>query len=248
MLKKKTTIAVLVLFIGFLVISCFLFFNSNCILQFKANRAYLEFPFRKGEVIDYDVKLYNFRIGRAQLSYQGMVVKDKVETILITLLTDVANFHGLDKIYANLNTFNPLWVLRDITFFGKQESIIEDYSLKPNSVTITKFKAEKETARIITSDEYLQHVIASIYHYRRLEDFDIGKEFSLNLPLKKLKLKVIRIEEVRVPAGNFKAFYIESKPNKFKVWLSADEKRIPLKIVGAVSLAPATMVMRGFKE
>lgn len=205
-----------------------------------------DFVFKKDETIYYDVKLRSFKIGTAKMAYQGVVAKDSRQGALISFLTDVANFKDLENIYIDLDTFNPLFVMRKISLIIKKETIEEDYSRKRNCVIITKNNKSKNS-RIIASDAPLQHVISSIYYYRILKDFEVGKELLLNLPLYKLKLQVKRIEEVEVPAGKFKAFYIESIPSKYKFWLSADEKRLPLKVEGAISLAPAVMMMTKYE-
>ncbi|MBU2541333.1 MAG: DUF3108 domain-containing protein [Candidatus Omnitrophica bacterium] len=250
MFQRRCTKILLILAIVLLIV-VFLYGKKLASFVFTSktiSRTMDESPFKKGEIINYDVKLYNFRIGKAQLSYEGLEAKKDVQAILITFLTDVANFHDLDKIYAVPKSFYPLRVERSILFFGKEEVIEEDYKSNPKAVTITKNKKGNESSKVITSDRPLQHAISSIYYYRQFKNIKIGRKFYLNLPLDKLELEVKRIEEISVPAGKFQAFYIESVPKKFRLWLSVDEKRIPLKIVGAVSLAPAELVMTNYQE
>jgi hypothetical protein len=221
-----------------------LLFPSNNQLQNQEH----SFSFVPGETIDYDVRLHRLRIGRAQLSYQGIVDNKATKVISITFLTDVANLYDLEMIYADINTFNPLWVIRELNFFGAIERIEEDYARRPNSVYIAKLRGRKSTTRTIDSDYLFQHVITSLYQFRTLKGFSIGSEFVLNLPLTKIKLVVKKIEEIRVPAGKFQAVYIESIPKKYKIWLSADANRIPLRVEGIISFAPAAMTMTGYRS
>ena len=232
------------------VIYCQNGFNSKIApFAVKEKNALEQLPFKPGEFIGYDVKMNFFTIGKASLSYQGMVAERGTKTIGISFLVDVVNFQDLEKIYVGLETFNPLWVIRSIDFLNRKELIKEDYASKTNSVTITKYKNEKiVTVKNIISDVPFQHVISSIYYCRKLKELGVGTKFSLNLPLSKLVLEVKNIVDVKVPYGRFKAFYIESIPNKYRIWLSADEKRLPLKVEGAISFSPAGLVMTKYKE
>ncbi|GEM_PF-1135693 len=215
----------------------------------KGKDANDKFPFKAGESIEYGVKMNFLTIGRANLSYQGIAVERNTRAINIAFLADVVNFNDLEKIYADLETFNPLWVIRKIDFFNRKELINEDYARKANSVTITKYKNEKVVSvKDLFSDAPFQHVISSIYYCRKLKNLEVGTKFSLNLPLSKLVLEVKRIVDIKVPYGKFKAFYIESVPNKYRIWLSVDEKRLPLKVEGAISFSPASLVMTKYKE
>jgi hypothetical protein len=37
---------------------------------------------------------------------------------------------------------------------------------------------------------------------------------------------------VEVPAGTFKAYHFESTPKQIDIWISQDERKIPLKMQG----------------
>lgn len=258
MMKKKIILeTVLVMVIGLLLFiylfPCFaynLFSRNNgqdstfaVAISQRADKSEAQPPFRNGETINYEVRLHSFKIGRAQLTYQGVVRMKAGSAFLIMFLTDVANFYDLERIYANVSTFNPFLVERQLSFFRNKERIEEDYASQLNSVRITKYKKTKGKTRVISSDRAFQHVISSLYYLRALKGLGIGQQLSLNLPLAKVKFIVKRIEEIKVPAGRFKAFYIESMPRKYKIWLSADEKKLPLRAEGMISLAPAVMIM-----
>ena len=240
----------------FVPIALFVFLNYNFFNRGNGLNSFLvlsqlqqseglenEFPFHKGEAINYEVRLRNFRIGRAKIAYQGIAQIKSVRTFLVIFLTDVANFYDLESIYTDINKFNPVLVERQLQFFRNKERIEEDYTGEPNSVRITKYKTRPGKARVIISDAPFQHVISSLYYFRTLKGLWLGREFVLNLPLAKVKLIVKRIEEITVPAGKFRAIYIESIPKKYKIWLSADEKKLPLRVEGVVAFASAALVM-----
>jgi hypothetical protein len=50
------------------------------------------------------------------------------------------------------------------------------------------------------------------------------------------KVTLISIDELTLPAGLFKAYHFVSTPQKFEIWISNDQYRIPLVIKGAGGL------------
>jgi hypothetical protein len=256
-MKNRKLIIILSFIIALLLFSCL----ANNILSRNSYDLFKPFrpakvgaevknlPFKLGEEINFNVVLNGIRIGTSKLTYLGVVENNKRQVLLVHLLTNAINLKDLEKIFIDLDTFNPVWIVRNVDFFNKTEIITEDYTFKPNSVKISKFKNSKLISEtVINSDMALQHVISSIYECRKRDDLVVGKKILLNLPLKKLLLEVKGIDEISVPAGKFKAIHIESVPRRYGFWLSADEKMIPLKIQGAISFLPATMVMRSYTD
>jgi hypothetical protein len=47
-----------------------------------------------------------------------------------------------------------------------------------------------------------------------------------------IKITLVSIENVTVPAGTFKAYHFTSEPKKVEIWISCDAARIPVKIKG----------------
>jgi hypothetical protein len=85
-----------------------------------------------------------------------------------------------------------------------------------------------------------QDILSSLYYLRTL-DFAVGDTISVPLhdvaKSYPLKVKVNREEHVEVPAGEFNCFVVEPfvesegmfrSKGKIEVWLSKDEKRIPV--------------------
>lgn len=88
--------------------------------------------------------------------------------------------------------------------------------------------------------------LSSLY-LARAKTLTVGSEFTLdvhsgtNWPL---VVKVLRIERVKVPAGKFDCYVVEpflrergifiQKGKKMQVWLTADERKIPVKMTAEV--------------
>ena len=71
----------------------------------------------------------------------------------------------------------------------------------------------------------------------------------VNLPLVgKYRMEVTKLERVKTPAGRYLAYRIESFPSRIRFWISADERRLPLKIERDDSFfTHSSFVMTNFK-
>lgn len=105
---------------------------------------------------------------------------------------------------------------------------------------------------------YVQDVLSSFYLLRTL-DLEVGKEYIFDAHSGSdtwpLKTKVIGKEKVEVEAGTFDCFILEPSlredagifkaKGKLKVWVTADDKKMPVKMkskipVGSISAELAT--------
>jgi len=80
---------------------------------------------------------------------------------------------------------------------------------------------------------------------RKISDLDVGWKFLINLPTQQFTLQVLRVEKVTVPAGTFDAYYLTSDPERFEIWITADARRIPVRIRGSGAVG-YTMLMREY--
>ncbi|MBI4652362.1 DUF3108 domain-containing protein [Candidatus Desantisbacteria bacterium] len=102
--------------------------------------------------------------------------------------------------------------------------------------------------------KFIQDPFSAIYHFRNLP-MEVGKDISFDIfdgeKVFKLVIKVIKKEQIRVPAGTFNTFKIEPKvlgasglfkhKGEFFVWVTDDDKKIPVLIrsgvlIGAVAI------------
>ena len=185
-----------------------------------------------GEKIVYDVNLGGVHIGKAKFSNISLTTFDSKRADLITFETKVTNFNDLEKIYCDPDTLLPIRVERDIKQLTSRERIVETYNQKNYTLAIKKTKGRKVEELTLKSDSPIQNAILLPFFVRRIPDFHIGRTIKINLPQTKFEIKPVSIVTIRVPAGKFKAYYFESKPAKFKIWISKDERRIPLRIKG----------------
>jgi hypothetical protein len=73
----------------------------------------------------------------------------------------------------------------------------------------------------------------------------VGFNLIARLPTQEFVIKLTSIEDVSVPAGTFKSYHFKSTPPKFEIWITADERKIPVKIRGAGFMG-YTLVMKDY--
>jgi hypothetical protein len=200
-----------------------------------------------GEKIIYEIRFKGLRLGKAEFNYLAKAEIASRPVILMTLETILPRFRDKENIYADPQTLLPLRVERDIFNWLSREEIREEYDQDSYSVTIIKKKGRKEERMFFKKSGPLQNAILLPHYLRRLPGLAPGMVFTVNLPRRELKIELTSREEVVVPAGTFQAFHFESLPKQIEIWLTVDERRIPLKIQGT-GVFGYVMLMREYKE
>ncbi|MCK5492237.1 MAG: DUF3108 domain-containing protein, partial [Candidatus Omnitrophica bacterium] len=243
------------LLILFLVIAFFYFWQSPGMDQFSGRVSQNEQDKvtedsevdRVGEQIDYDVYLGKVKLGRAKYNHMKKMMFQGRMVHLITFETKAMRFRDRETIYCELDTFLPIVVERKVSQFLKPEKIREEYDQKNFVLSITKqrFTTEKH---IIKKDAPIHNSILLPYVVRNAKNLDIGWSFEVNLPQRKYEIVLSAIETVKVPAGEFKAYYFESNPKQIRIWISMDENRVPLKLEGTGGILGYKLLMREYSR
>ena len=198
-----------------------------------------------GEKIIYDVKLGKLYLGKAQFNNLANVQLDGRFLGLMTMETKLTRFTDMEKIYSDPQTLLPIRVERDILNLFVRERITEDYDQNNFTVTIIKNKGAKQEKLVIKKDSHIHNAVLLPYYVRRIPSLDVGRIIIANLPTRRLEIKLVSIEDIKVPAGTFKAYHFKSTPKQIEIWISIDERRIPLKIQGTC-LFCYSMVMKEY--
>lgn len=195
----------------------------------------------KGEKIRYAI----FPAGTAEYKDEGLVDFGNRKAGLVTFRTRMAGFDDLERIYSDPDTLLPLKVERDVSILLRKEYLIEDYASEINTLTITKFvKNKKVKEYLFKSDGPIYNAVTLPFYLRTVPDLKVGWTFTVSFP-EKFQITLSSIEDIEVPAGKFKAYYFTSSPSKFEIWISCDERRIPLKIKG-MGIYKYSMVMKKY--
>lgn len=206
-----------------------------------------EAPFLAGEKIVYAVKMGPVRMGTATLSYSGRTKLGNRELETIVFVTTGLNFLDTEKIYAEPKTFYPVRVERTLNLWGRKMDIVEDYDSKDNSWRLTKKEDGKVTEEVFREDSRVQNIIAVVYFYRQMGELEIGKSLDFNFSKAKVKLRVTKIVDFPLGDKTHQAYLLESVPHKYRVWLDAGDKRIPLRIDGSLlGFGNMAMIMREY--
>lgn len=193
------------------------------------------FVFPPNEKIVFGVYSHGFKAGSGDLTYVGSETGQGRTLQHVRFRFNTLSVKDTEDVFGTEDFKYPVKVERHVTLFGRREEILESYSDDHKSISLRKTAGEKKEESSMDSDQPVQNVLLMIYRLRNDKDLDVGKEYDIVLPTQKFLLKVKEKKTLKVPLGRFETFYIESTPAKYKIWISADEKRLPLRIQGLIS-------------
>ena len=192
-----------------------------------------------GERITYEVSL----MGSAEYNDMGIVEFEGKKARLVIFRTRVIGLDDLEKIYCDPATLLPLRVERDISFPFNKEYLVEVYDHKAFSLVIKKYVDNKEVKEYLFNAEGpIYNAILLPFYLRTIPKLELGWSFQSRFP-EVFKISLVSIDDIEVPAGKFKAYHFTSQPNKFEIWISQDQDRIPIKIKETTGLG-YTMVLK----
>jgi hypothetical protein len=204
-------------------------------------------PDYSGEEIVYDVKMGALKIGTSTFHHQKAMPYNGIDAQLVTFVTNAVQIHDTETIWADTKDFLPLRIERDVKMWPKYERIIEQYDQKLRTLDITKTAGGKESKVSIAKKGPIQNAILLPYQVRRIEKLAPGWSMAVTLPTQEFRITLKSVEKIHVPAGDFEAFYFESDPKRFEIWISSDDRRIPVKIKGSSGLN-YMMLMRSYSK
>jgi acyl-CoA synthetase (AMP-forming)/AMP-acid ligase II len=202
-------------------------------------------PNHVGEKIIYDVKLGRLYLGQSRFTSLQEVEINGRKLSAMLLETKLTRFSDTEKIYSDPQTLFPVMVERNILNWFRGEKITEVYDQDNFTVTIVKNKGKNQQKMVIKKNEPIHNAVLLPYYIRRIPVLETGQIIIANLPTRRLEIKLVSQEEIKVPAGIFQAYHFSSTPKQIDIWISADERRIPVKIEGA-GLLGYSVVMKEY--
>ncbi len=146
--------------------------------------------------------------------------------------TQVMGFNDTETIYSDTDTSLPLRVERDIKWIFKKEYIVEEYDQNNFTYTMKKYKRGKVVEEHSYSvDGPIQNTVLLPFYLRKIKDLRIGWTFKVRVP-QQFIITLSSVVDVTVPAGTFTSYHFTSSPNKFEIWISQNDRRLPVKIKG----------------
>jgi len=184
-------------------------------------------------------------VGRAEYNYLGVVDFEGKKVNLVKFKNKVLLVEDAQKIYSDPESSLPCKIERTISKPWGKEYITREYDQKNFTVVVKRFHGKKLiNEQTIKADGPIQDVIMLPFYLSRLPDLKAGMAFEARLP-EAIRLKVVSVDEISVPAGKFKAYHLKSIPDKIEIWINKDTPRIPLKIQGKFALN-YSMVMKEY--
>lgn len=188
-------------------------------------------PFSKGERLTYEVRYNKLKAGESILTFHGEEDLDNKKVYHISFSTKLAAIEDIEELYGDKESFLPQEVQRVVKRFGGfNTSIKEKYDQENFRVDIKGKNRLISREFSIKKSSPIHNAILLAYYYRTKKDFSKSERFKVNLPTAEFELVFKGKELVETPLGKYTAYIFTSNPEKFNLWLSADERRIPLKI------------------
>jgi len=191
---------------------------------------------------------------------------------LITMQVEEVNYQGKEAYHLVAEAeASPLF-----SFFCKFQSVFESY-LDARTLSSLRFQehtrsgrnvderltvydqesgiaetseAGKPGSRKVKTAKNAQDFLSLLYSLRARE-LKVGEDFLINLNDRKnnykVEVKILRTEEVKVPAGRFPAYVAEVKARRvgrdepgttWSLWLSEDTRKLPLLIKAGTKIGP----------
>lgn len=251
MAKKNRTV--------YLIFALFLIFYSssidcwaNSLWRKVENRA-----FKVGEKLTYIVKWKGVAGGTAVMQVKKIVKISGRDTYYVTLSTRSSRFFD---IFYKIRDLIESYIDKQSIFAWKQKKKLREGRYRSNKETI--YDQEKHQAlykgKKVDIPVYVQDSLSSVYYLRTqelnkggsliIDANDDGKNYSV-------EVKVIGIEKVATPSGKYKALKIEvvwKREGKVHVessrmWLSNDQRKIPVKIERQTKTGKITMLLKKAK-
>lgn len=200
------------------------------------------------EKITYNIRQYGIKVGTATLKFGGRCLLEGEDVLLITFKATGFNFLDEEKIYLDPVSFLPKRIERNLNIFGKKEKIIETYDPDGGKILIVKIKGDKRIERVIKKKGLIDNIYCFIYRYRRQGKFSKDESFEVNLPTRDVIISLEKRTKLKAAGKVFDAYFLQSKPRKYKIWFDSGPNKIPLRIDGAVGIAKTSMIMREYKK
>lgn len=192
--------------------------------------------FQTGERIKFGVYSTAIKVGSGELLYEGPVAKDGELLQHVVFKVSTISVRDEDSVYGSLDFARPVRVERSIRIFGKDELIGEKYAKDGRSVLISKsINGADPVDQTIASSEELGNILLLIYKLRNTNGLRDSGPFKIVLPTQTFELYVKNVRKIKTPLGLFNAIYLESRPAKYRIWLSDTPDRLPLRIQGLVA-------------
>jgi hypothetical protein len=219
----------------------------------------MSFPFYPGEKLTYALKWTFIPAGEAVLEVLPIEIVNGIKSYHFVLTTKSNEFiDPFYKVRDRIDAYTDIKMTRSI-FYKKNQlegnthrDIVVQYNWKKYQAKYSNFNEEREPIDLLPGS----FDPLSSFYYSRL--FDLKEDLIIERPVtdgKKCvigKLAVIKRETIKLESGTYDTYLIEpevkhiggvfdkSKNAKIQLWVTADHRRMPVKIKSKVVVGSFT--------
>ena len=213
-------------------------------------------PFGVGERLEYEVRFGPVRVGSGSLAVEAIDTLRGRQVWYTTFRIKGGTFlykvDDLAESWFDTKTFSSLRYKQDYSEGGRKRKVT--FEIFPERSTF-KYEGEPEQPSVpFPLDE------TSFLYFVRTIHLEVGKTYDFNRYFRPdrnpVRLKVLRRERVRVPAGTFDALVVQpiiktpgifSQNGNAQIWLSDDANRMMLQMKSNLSFGSINLYLKSFR-
>ncbi|MGM0568808.1 MAG: DUF3108 domain-containing protein [Elusimicrobiota bacterium] len=235
-----------------LILSLFFVLFSSAVLNSGED---FSLPWEVGEKLVFSVRWGVIRAGEATLEVREILNLGGREVFRFVHTARSARFFDpFYKVRNRVESFVDTRKLQSIRY----ERIIREGSYSRDSVIIYDhdYGVAYEDGERFEITEGIQDVLSSFY-YMRTKKLEPGEVYRFDIGSSKkiwpLKINVKRREKIKVPAGRFDTVVVEPElmeeegifkhEGKIEIWLTDDERKIPVLIRSSIKIGTVSVVL-----
>lgn len=215
-------------------------------------------PFGVGERSEYEVRFGNLKVGRGHMEVVGIENIRNRPSWHTAFWVQGGNFlYSVNDVYESwisMDTFSSLRFVQELEEGGKER--VRRFEMYPErSVFIqTSNKNAKEQPSV---SQPLDD--GSFLYFIRTIPLVVGETYEFNRYFRPdrnpVRIKVLRRERVKVPAGTFNAIVIQpviktkgifSENGHAEIWLSDDDRKIMLQLKSRLSFGSLNLYLKSY--
>lgn len=241
--------------IGYLAVLLLLMWHGAALAEQAA------LPFRPGEKLTFELKWTLVPAGQATLEVKPIKQVNGNDAYHFRLTARSNRFvDAFYKVRDRIDGYTDMDITRSVFYAKKQhegktkKNVIVRFDWDSQTAVYTEFikRAQKGPLELMTG----AFDPLSIFYYTRKQPLQVGGELQRPVTDGKKcvvgKAKILRREKITVPAGEFDTFLMvpdlkhvggvfkKSKNAKIELWVSADQRRLPIKLRSEVIVGSFT--------
>ncbi|KAA3617132.1 MAG: DUF3108 domain-containing protein [Calditrichaeota bacterium] len=229
-------------------------------------------PFQNGEVLSFRIRYGFITAGSAKMKVFTKMYDDTTQVFhLQTTAKSASGFSWIYKVddvvnsYVDFDDFYPIRFEKKLREGSYLADLFTDYHpldslAKVETIRYTSdMEVRKRKKYDVAVPPYCQDILSSFYYIRRF-DLKVGESLFLTNHEKKkvydLEVLVHKKEVIEVEAGKFRCIVVEpiikgeglfKKKGRLKVWLTDDDKKIPIQMKSEVLVGNITTELTKIK-